>query len=53
MDTVTTVLLALAASAPSPLKLVGVGLSLAIILDATLIRALLVPAVMCLAGRAN
>jgi putative drug exporter of the RND superfamily len=35
------------------IKLFGVGLSLAILMDATLIRALLVPAFMKLAGRAN
>jgi RND superfamily putative drug exporter len=35
------------------IKLFGVGLSLAIVMDATLIRAALVPAFMKLAGRAN
>nr|BFE84504.1 hypothetical protein GCM10020093_071050 [Planobispora longispora] len=35
------------------LKMVGVGLALAVLLDCTLIRGLLVPAVMRLAGRAN
>jgi RND superfamily putative drug exporter len=35
------------------IKLFGIGLSLAIIMDATLIRAALVPAFMKLAGRAN
>jgi putative drug exporter of the RND superfamily len=35
------------------IKLFGIGLSLAILMDATLIRALLVPAFMKLAGRAN
>ena len=35
------------------LKLFGVGLALAVVLDATLIRGLLVPAFMRLAGPAN
>jgi RND superfamily putative drug exporter len=35
------------------LKMLGVGLAVAILVDATLIRALLVPAFMRLAGRAN
>ncbi|WP_341242924.1 MMPL family transporter [uncultured Nocardioides sp.] len=35
------------------LKVIGVGLTLAVILDATIIRALLVPAIMRLAGEAN
>jgi len=35
------------------LKLFGVGLALAVLMDATIIRGLLVPAVMRLAGRAN
>jgi RND superfamily putative drug exporter len=35
------------------LKAVGVGLALAAVLDATVVRGLLVPAVMRLAGRAN
>lgn len=35
------------------LKLVGAGLAVAVMLDCTVIRALLVPAVMRLAGRAN
>jgi RND superfamily putative drug exporter len=43
----------LAASRLSLLKLLGVGLMLAIVLDATLIRCLLVPALMRIAGRAN
>ncbi len=48
-----TVFLALASSDLSALKIIGVGLTLAIILDATIIRALLVPAIMRLAGEAN
>ncbi|MEW1839515.1 MMPL family transporter [Nonomuraea angiospora] len=47
------VMAALATSGLSLLKMVGVGLAFAVLLDATLIRALLVPAVMRLAGRAN
>ncbi|WP_020389655.1 MMPL family transporter [Kribbella catacumbae] len=46
-------LLALAASNLTALKVIGVGLTLAVILDATIIRSLLVPAVMRLAGQAN
>jgi len=45
-----------AAFIPSPdvvLKLLGVGMSAAILLDATVIRMLLVPAVMQMLGRAN
>jgi RND superfamily putative drug exporter len=47
------VMAALATSGLTLLKLLGVGLALAVLLDATLVRALLVPAVMRLAGRAN
>ena len=47
------VMVAFATSQLSVLKLVGVGLGLAVMMDATLIRAILVPAVMRLAGRAN
>ena len=47
------VMAAFATSQLSVLKLVGVGLGLAVIMDATLIRAVLVPAFMRLAGRAN
>ncbi|MFJ5302645.1 MMPL family transporter [Streptomyces sp. NPDC088350] len=35
------------------LKILGFGLSLAVLVDATLVRGVLVPAAMCLAGRAN
>ncbi|MFC8824218.1 MMPL family transporter [Streptomyces sp. NPDC057137] len=48
-----TVMAALALSSLVLLKLIGVGLALAVLLDCTVIRALLVPAVMRLAGRAN
>ncbi|MFI7632951.1 MMPL family transporter [Nonomuraea sp. NPDC049400] len=47
------VMAALTTSSLTPLKMIGVGLALAVLLDATVIRALLVPAVMRLAGRAN
>lgn len=50
---VATVLLAFATSGLTPLKLLGVGLALAVIVDATLVRGILVPAFMRLAGRAN
>ncbi len=48
-----TVFLALAASNLAALKVIGVGLTVAVILDATIVRALLVPAVKRLAGEAN
>ena len=47
------VFIATATSQISFIKLFGVGLTLAVIMDATLIRGLLVPAFMKLAGRAN
>ncbi len=47
------VMVAFATSDISLLKLVGVGLGLAVAMDATVIRAILVPAVMRLAGRLN
>ncbi|GGM51150.1 membrane protein [Longimycelium tulufanense] len=50
---VAVVMLALATSKLLVLKMIGVGLALAVLLDATVIRVLLVPAVMRLAGRAN
>jgi RND superfamily putative drug exporter len=37
----------------SPIKQIGLGLALAVIVDATLVRMLLLPAVMTLMGRAN
>jgi RND superfamily putative drug exporter len=48
-----TVFLTFASSGLTLLKLLGVGLALAVIVDATLVRGLLVPAFMRLAGRAN
>src|SRR5207249_813180 len=50
---VATVLGAVATSGLSILKLLGVGLALAVLVDATLVRGLLVPAAMRLLGRAN
>jgi RND superfamily putative drug exporter len=47
------VFLAFATSHVMFIKLFGLGLAVAVILDATLIRAALVPAFMRLAGRAN
>jgi len=47
------VFLAFATSQVTFIKLFGLGLALAVILDATLIRAALVPAFMRLAGDAN
>jgi putative drug exporter of the RND superfamily len=50
---VASVSVCLATSDLTPLKLLGVGLTLAVLLDATLIRGLLAPAVMRMAGAAN
>jgi putative drug exporter of the RND superfamily len=47
------VFLSFATSSVSFIKLFGVGLTLAVLMDATLIRGLLVPAFMRLAGNAN
>jgi RND superfamily putative drug exporter len=47
------VFLALATSDVTFIKLFGIGLTLAVVMDATLIRAVLVPAFMRLAGEAN
>jgi RND superfamily putative drug exporter len=47
------VFIAMATSSVSFVKLLGVGLTLAILFDATLIRAILMPAAMRLMGRAN
>ncbi|WP_171166679.1 MMPL family transporter [Streptomyces sp. I05A-00742] len=47
------VMSALATSGLVVLKVIGVGLALAVLLDTTVVRALLVPAVMKLAGPAN
>ncbi len=50
---VATVLGSLSTSGLSILKMLGAGLALAVLVDATLVRGLLVPAVMRLFGRAN
>ncbi|MGW2364599.1 MMPL family transporter [Streptomyces sp. NPDC001667] len=50
---VAVVLFVFAISGVTLLKLLGVGLALAVVLDATLVRAVLVPSFMRLAGRAN
>ncbi len=47
------VFMAMATSGVSFIKLFGVGLTMAVLMDATLIRATLVPAFMRLAGEAN
>ncbi|MGI5341479.1 MMPL family transporter [Streptomyces sp. CA-181903] len=47
------VMAALATSGLVLLKVVGVGLALAVLADATVVRGVLVPSLMCLAGRAN
>ncbi len=49
----SVVFIAMATSAVSFVKLLGVGLTLAILFDVTLIRAVLMPAAMRLMGRAN
>jgi putative drug exporter of the RND superfamily len=48
-----TVLFIVATSGITLIKLFGIGLMLAVIMDATLIRSCLVPAIMKLAGRVN
>ena len=51
---IMTVVFASFVADPSPLvKMLGVGLSTAIVLDATIVRMVLVPATMALLGRAN
>ena len=47
------VLVAMVTSSVTFLKLIGLGLAFAVALDATVVRALLVPATMRLLGRAN
>jgi putative drug exporter of the RND superfamily len=51
--TLSVVFIAFATSQVTFIKLIGVGMTLAVVMDATLIRAALVPAFMRLAGRAN
>jgi RND superfamily putative drug exporter len=50
---VAVVFLCFSTSGVTSLKMLGVGLALAVLVDATLVRGLLVPAVMGLTGRAN
>jgi RND superfamily putative drug exporter len=50
---IAVVFIAFSTSGITILKLMGVGMALAVIIDATLIRATLVPAFMRLAGNAN
>jgi RND superfamily putative drug exporter len=50
---IAVVFLAMGTSGVAFIKLFGIGLTLAVIMDATLIRATLVPAFMRLAGEAN
>jgi RND superfamily putative drug exporter len=47
------VLIVFATSGLTLLKLVGVGLAIAVVIDATVVRTVLVPAFMKIAGRAN
>jgi RND superfamily putative drug exporter len=42
-----------AITGPSTLKQTGIGLALAVFLDATIVRAVMVPAAMCVMGRWN
>jgi RND superfamily putative drug exporter len=51
--TIAVVFLAFSTSSITFIKLFGIGLALAVVMDATIIRALLVPALMGLAGEAN
>jgi RND superfamily putative drug exporter len=50
---VAAVLIALATSSLTILKMLGVGLAIAVIVDAVLVRGILVPAFMRLLGTAN
>jgi RND superfamily putative drug exporter len=49
----TVVFLSFVANPSALVKMIGVGLSTAIVLDATIVRMILVPATMALMGRAN
>ena len=49
----TVVFLSFAANPSALVKMIGVGLATAIVLDATIVRMVLVPATMALMGRAN
>ncbi|WP_406510521.1 MMPL family transporter [Streptomyces sp. NBC_00212] len=50
---IATAMASMATSHLTPLKLLGMGLTLAVVIDATLVRMLLVPAIMKMAGGAN
>jgi RND superfamily putative drug exporter len=50
---ISIVFIAIATSQISFIKLFGVGMALAVLMDATLVRGILVPSFMRLAGRAN
>ncbi|WP_329191636.1 MULTISPECIES: MMPL family transporter [unclassified Streptomyces] len=50
---VATMMGALASSGVTPLKIFGTGLALAVLIDATLVRGVLVPCLMQLTGKAN
>ncbi|MFD5558943.1 MMPL family transporter [Streptomyces sp. NPDC127068] len=50
---VATAMAGLATSGITLLKVLGFGLTVGVVIDATLVRTILVPAAMCLAGRAN
>ena len=50
---ISIVFLAMATSGVSFIKMFGIGMALAVIMDATFVRGILVPAFMRLAGRAN
>ncbi|MEV8020395.1 MMPL family transporter [Streptomyces sp. NPDC086554] len=50
---VAVAMAALATSGISMLKVLGTGLAIAVVVDATIVRGILVPAVLQLAGRAN
>ena len=49
----TIVFLGFAVGSLVPVKEIGVGMTVAVILDVTVVRGLLLPAVMTLLGRAN
>jgi putative drug exporter of the RND superfamily len=49
----TVVFLSFVANPSALVKMIGVGLSTAIVLDATIVRMVMVPATMALLGRAN
>ena len=48
-----SVILTFALAETSLIKAIGLGMAIAVVIDATIVRALLVPAVMCLLGDLN